>query len=95
MNDRRSPRDQRLGSSFLDALHESRRRQALREIDNYRHLLLKSTADETQRAIEELKRESIPISSLWQWQFSWILVMMKQTRSWMLAGRLLVRQIAP
>jgi len=99
MCDRRSPkrisslsRRQGLGASLLDALHESRRRQATREIDYYRHLLDTGKAHEIQRVIEQLKRETIPIWSLWQPQFSWMLLMMKRTRAWMQAARLFASQ---
>jgi hypothetical protein len=99
MTERRSPkaisslaRHQGLGESLLDALHESRRRQAAREIDNYRHLLDKTKVDEAQRVMEELQRESIPIWSLWQPQFTWMLLMMKRSRAWMQAARLFASQ---
>jgi hypothetical protein len=88
MNDQRSPKRissvslrQGFGASLLSALHDSRRRQAAREIDNSRHLLDTAKADEALRAIEELKRESIPIWSLWQPQFSWMLLMEKRARA--------------
>jgi hypothetical protein len=99
MTERRSPKEisslprhQGLGESLLDALHGSRRRQAAREIDNYRHLLDKAKVDEAQRVMEELKRESIPIWSLWQPQFTWMMLMMKRTRAWMQAARLFASQ---
>jgi uncharacterized membrane protein YfcA len=47
-------------ASLLDALHESRRRQAAREIDYYRHLLDEAKVCEVRQAIEELTRERIP-----------------------------------
>ena len=40
------------GAAFLDALHESRRRQAAREIHEYRHLIDEVKAREVWRAIE-------------------------------------------
>jgi hypothetical protein len=52
------------GVSFLDAQHESRRRQAVRAIDNYRHLLGQAEADEIRCAIEEFTRERLSIRSL-------------------------------
>ena len=71
---------------------ESRRRQAAREIDNYRHLLDEAKADEIRRAIEELNRESIPIWSIWRSQISWITLMMNRMRAWMQAARLFASQ---
>jgi hypothetical protein len=78
MKDRRSPkqtRSRRQGSgvSPLDALHESRRHQAARAIDNYRHLLGEAEADEIRRATEEFTRERVSIRSLcrtWKLRFS-------------------------
>jgi hypothetical protein len=49
MRDR--PRDTQ-ATSLLDALHESRRCQAAREIHYYVHLIDEATASETWRAIE-------------------------------------------
>jgi hypothetical protein len=72
-------------SSLLDALHESRRRQAVRAIDNYRHLLGEAKADESRRAIEEFTRERVSIRSLyriWQPHLSWISPLMKRVRAW-------------
>jgi len=37
--------------TFLEALHMSRRRQAAREIDRYRHLIDEANAAEVRRAI--------------------------------------------
>jgi len=71
-------------SSLLDALHESRRRQALRAIDNYRHLLGEAKADESRCAMEEFTHERVSIRSLcriWQPHFSWILLLMKRVRA--------------
>jgi hypothetical protein len=74
------------GLSLLDALHESRRRQAVRAIDNYRHLLGEAEADESRRAIEEFTRERVSIRSvcrIWQHHLSWISLLMKRVRAWM------------
>jgi hypothetical protein len=67
--------------SLLEALHESRRAQAMRAIDNYRHLLGEAKADETRRAIEEFTREHVSIRSLccaWRSHFSGISLLMKR-----------------
>jgi hypothetical protein len=50
-------RRQGLGISLLDALHGSRRRQALREIDYCLHLLDEAKAGEVRQAIKEITRE--------------------------------------
>ena len=54
---------QSFGATFLDALHESRRRQAAREIDYYRDLLDETKVNEVRQFIEELERARIPIWS--------------------------------
>jgi hypothetical protein len=92
MNDRCSPkkiysqsRRQGSGVSLLDALHESRQLQAMQAIDNYRHLLGKTEADEIRDAIEEFTRERVSIRSLcriWQSHFSWISPLMNCMRAW-------------
>jgi hypothetical protein len=72
-------------ASLLDALHESRRLQAVREIAKYRHLLGAAEADEIRRAIEELTRERVSMRSfwhIWQPQCAWILLLMKHARVW-------------
>lgn len=84
-------RRQGLSASLLDALHESRRRQAARQIDYYRHLLDDVKVYEVRQAIEELTRERIPIWSFCRVrhrQFSWILLIMNRARAWMQAARL-------
>jgi len=71
-------------SSLLDALHESRRRQAVRAIDNYRHLLGEAKADESRCAMEEFTREPVSIRTLcriWQPHFPWIFLLMKRVRA--------------
>ena len=71
--------------SLLDALHESRRGQAVRAIDNYRHLLGEAKADESRRAIEEFTRERVSIRILcriWQPHFSPISLLKKRVRAW-------------
>ena len=71
--------------SLLDALHESRRGQAVRAIDSYRHLLGEAKADESRWALEEVTRERVSIRSLcriWQPHFSWISLLMKRVRAW-------------
>jgi hypothetical protein len=47
-------------AAFLDALHESRRRQAAREIEKYRYLIDEAKAKEMWRAIERAHAESSP-----------------------------------
>jgi hypothetical protein len=66
-------------------LHESRRCQAIRAIEHYRHLLDEAKADETWRATEEFTRERVSIRSLcriWQPHLSWISLLMKRMRAW-------------
>jgi len=72
------------GISLLGALHESRRDQAMRGIDQYRHLLSEAEADEIRRATEEFTRERVSIRSLcriWQPRLSWISPLMKGVRA--------------
>ncbi len=57
-------RRQSLGVSLLDALHESRRRQAAREIDYYRHLLDEPKVSEVRQGIGEITRERFPTIKL-------------------------------
>jgi hypothetical protein len=53
MNDRGTTRIGRhgFGATFLEALHESRRRQAAREIHEHRHLINEAKGNRTLRAI--------------------------------------------
>jgi hypothetical protein len=102
MNDRHSPkhvssqpRRQGSGVSLLDALHESRRRQALRAIDDYHHLLGEAKAAEVRRATEELTRERVSIRSLCrvrQPHFSRISLLMKRIRAWTQGCSILLRR---
>jgi hypothetical protein len=46
-----APGNRSFGRALLDALHESRRRQAVREIHNHRHLIAEAKACELWRAI--------------------------------------------
>lgn len=93
MNTRRAPnqtscRPQRQGAGIglLDALHESRRCQAVRAIDNYRHLLGKAEAGEIRRAIEKFTPERVSVRSLcrvWQPNVLWpSLLLMRRMRAW-------------
>jgi uncharacterized protein len=49
------------GTGLLDALHESRRRKALREIEYYRHLLDEANVGEIRQAIEGRERPKIEL----------------------------------
>jgi MFS family permease len=76
-------RRQGSGVGFFDALHESRRRQALRAIDDHRHLIGKAKADEVRRATEEFTRERVSIQSLrriWQPQFLRVSLLVERAR---------------
>jgi hypothetical protein len=105
MNDRGSPqqlssrsRCQDSGVSLLDALHESRRLQAMRAINNYRHLLGKAEADEIRRATEEFTRERVSIRSfcgVWRPRFPWISLLMKRMRAWKQGRSIIVSQDQP
>ena len=47
-------------AAFLDALHESRRRQAARELEKYRYLIDEAKAKETWRAIARAHAQPSP-----------------------------------
>jgi hypothetical protein len=53
-----SPLRPKFGAAVLEALHQSRRRQAVREIDGYRHLIDDVKAGELWRAIERSRAEA-------------------------------------
>ena len=77
-------RRQYSGAGLLDALHDSRRCRALREVDNCRHLLDDAEAAEIRRAIEDLTQERVSIRSFWrvcQPQCAWISLMMRRARA--------------
>jgi len=50
----------RFGAAFLEALHESRRRQAAREIEKYSYLVDEAKANEMWRAIARSRGSATP-----------------------------------
>jgi hypothetical protein len=79
------------GAALLDALHETRRRQAAREIHEHRHLIDDAKAAELWRAFARSHAKRAELEARAE-QRSWVVRLAKRADAWTPTARVFISQ---